>query len=683
MSGSLDRLMWTFFKDGKLPERVMQLANFSSATAGSGLTITRSRTAAMRVYADDNGADLFGTGSVPDIRTGLSRLLITHDQTGGNVRLFGHQGQLKGYNAGWNNEMASGLHGYVELVRASGTLTLGGYGVTSGVSGVVATSGTMTINTNHIVAGVSAISQMRSTGLTQTGSSAGFYCGIYDATNWSTADARALWKYGLLIANSAATTGIYVGTSTTGINIGGTCTTGLTIGTGSTTAIALGTGAVINYNSGNLLLTHSAGALTVSGGRLAVTTMPTVHTASSLSVGVYGTPIVDTTLVDNILFSANFSTATNKTVADTSCMAAYIGVSNTAATTNNKIQGLLVSNSLGYNCFDAYAVQGHTTIGAGGVSTQNANAHITGLSGKVNLGGAVGQGWVTGVLAILEGAGAVTGMCHALSAQIEAGVTAADSVILVGNDGTACPGITFAGSFTNAIEITAASSVGIHMHPFDGYAMYLGDWDASVVGNGWALGQSGHGRSVFISNSDGGVDPTRTITAVHSRFGVTKDYTDTFSTTALIGEYWNNGFDIVATSDNCNMSGVYGYMEVTTGGNAQIGGASGKIIYLAGLESWVELGADVELLATGKACGIKLSNKFKAGWAIGTGHTYAIYAETVDTAGFEYFFGTNHVGNGIEAATSNMGVAATAWALKIDVNGTPGYIPVYDNNTWS
>jgi len=234
------------------------------------------------------------------------------------------------------------------------------------------------------------------------------------------------------------------------------------------------------------------------------------------------------------------------------------------------------------------------------------------------------------------------------------------------------------------LECTDGSiGIGLHMSPFDGYAIYLGEWDCSVVGNGWALGQSGHGRSVFFGNSDGGVDPTRTITAVHSRFGVTKDYTDTFSTTALIGEFYNNGFNIVATSDNCNMSGVYGYIEVATGGNAQIGGASGKVIYLAGLESWVELGADVDLLATGKACGLKLSNNFKAGWAIGTGHTYAIYAETVDTAGFEFFFGTNHVGNGLEADTNSMGVAATAWALKIDVNGATGYIPVYDNSSWT
>jgi len=178
-------------------------------------------------------------------------------------------------------------------------------------------------------------------------------------------------------------------------------------------------------------------------GRLASTYVPADHVTSGLSAGVYGTPLVDATLVDNILFSVNFSTATNKTLGDTSCMAAYIGVRNTAATTNNKLQGLLVSNSTGYNCYDSYAVQGHTAIGSGGVSTQNANAHLTGLSGKVALNGAVGQGWVSGVLAIVEGAGAVTGLCHVIAAQVEATCTdsVVDAILFLGADAIATAAI--------------------------------------------------------------------------------------------------------------------------------------------------------------------------------------------------------------------------------------------------
>jgi len=205
----------------------------------------------------------------------------------------------------------------------------------------------------------------------------------------------------------------------------------------------------------------SAGTVVVAGGAFRLTKNPTAHTASTLSVGLYGTPLVDAALVDNILFSVNFSTATNKTAADSSCMAAYIGVSNTAATTNNKIQGLLVSNSLGYDCYDAYAIQGHLTVGAGGVSTQNANAHIAGVSGKVLLSGAVGQGWATGLLGIIDGTGAVTGLCHAIAGQVEATTTAnaCDAVLYLGADQTVPTAIEFAGTakMTNIFKFNAVA----------------------------------------------------------------------------------------------------------------------------------------------------------------------------------------------------------------------------------
>ena len=217
--------------------------------------------------------------------------------------------------------------------------------------------------------------------------------------------------------------------------------------------------------NGNVALT-SAGVATVQGAvtglsKLTVTTAPVSYLLSSLSAGIYGTPLVDTALIDNIAFSANLSTATNKTAADTSTMAAYIGVSNTGATTNNKLQGLLASCSVGFNCYDAYAVQGHTTIGAGGISTQNANAHLTGVSGKAVLTGAVGQGWVTGVLAIVEGAGAVTGLCHVIAGQLEATATdsVCDALLFLGADAlaTAAIEINDTAHVTNFLKLQAAS----------------------------------------------------------------------------------------------------------------------------------------------------------------------------------------------------------------------------------
>ena len=194
-------------------KRPLYVGAFSSATAGSGIAILRSlKTAAQRVYADDNGAVLWGTGSVPDLRVSLGRFLITADQTGGHVRLFGVQGQIAARNVAWNTEQAAGVLGLMELTRASGTMTFGGYGKSAAVCGTVAATGTITVNTNHILAGLLALSNVRA-GLTQTGKYVGVLVDIYDATNWSDGTARVKFGYGMYIPARAANRGIQLGDS--------------------------------------------------------------------------------------------------------------------------------------------------------------------------------------------------------------------------------------------------------------------------------------------------------------------------------------------------------------------------------------------------------------------------------------------------------------------------------------
>ncbi len=193
---------------------VTHVGEFSSTAAGPGIQLKRTNdTAILRVYADDGGADLFGSGSVPDLRVGLSRMLVTHDQTGGHVRIHGAMGHLKAYNAAWNTEQAAGVYGYLELVRASGTVTFGDYGKSAAVLGCLETSGAITISANHVIAGVAAISKIGAS-LTQTGKTAAFYAATYDTTNWSDSTARTAWGYGLYIPNGAIATGaILVGAS--------------------------------------------------------------------------------------------------------------------------------------------------------------------------------------------------------------------------------------------------------------------------------------------------------------------------------------------------------------------------------------------------------------------------------------------------------------------------------------
>jgi hypothetical protein len=194
---------------------------FASALKGSGVVLTRSgdSTAAHRVYADDGGAVLYGSGSVPDIRASISRVLLTKDNTSGNIRVFGLMGQLKSYDGKWNGEQVGAVYGRLEVVRSAATLTLGGYGVSASGAFTVATSGTITVNTYHILAGVAAISDFRAT-LTQTGVTTAFYAGAYDTTNWSDSTARTTWKYGLYIPAGACMAGIVMGQKSSSAAVG-------------------------------------------------------------------------------------------------------------------------------------------------------------------------------------------------------------------------------------------------------------------------------------------------------------------------------------------------------------------------------------------------------------------------------------------------------------------------------
>ena len=428
------------------------------------------------------------------------------------------------------------------------------------------------------------------------------------------------------------------------------------------------------------------------GGSVAISGLPTTVDLGTLNLGNQTTRLVDTSLLDSLFFQS-VVTACAKTSGGNSTCAGYFSANNTGATTNARLQSVLAHTYLSGACHDAYGVQGHATIVLDSVIANNGN--VVGVSGKITVSSTkTVTGAVSAIMATLDGAGTVTGTHSGI--WVDATVSC-DNGILISSTGTCGSGINLTGTITEGINIASTSTDGIlitgtctngiHMHPFDGYAMYIGEWDCYTdVADGWNLGQTGHGRSVCFTANDGGTDPTRTITAVHSRFCQTKDYSDTFSTTALIGEYYSpNGSNIVATSDNCNMSGVMGYMEIATGGDAKIGGSSGKLIYIAGLESWLELGADVDILATGKACGLKLSNNFKSGWALGTGHTYAIYAETVDTAGFEYVFGTNTMANGFVESCSvvpAVGVQPIA-AMKVEIAGVEGFIQVFSGVDWA
>jgi len=180
--------------------------------------------------------------------------------------------------------------------------------------------------------------------------------------------------------------------------------------------------------TGNTILGDSASDTVTVSGRIISNAMPAGYTTPTLGVGVYGTPVVDTTLIDNIAFTSNMSTGTNKTAADSSSMAAFFGMKNTAATANNKLQSVLASTSVYYNCFDAYGVQGHVAV-KGDASSDGGTGNIVGVSAKVTVdSGKTMTGTVSGLLVTADGAGTVTG---AHSGVWIDNVAATDQAILI------------------------------------------------------------------------------------------------------------------------------------------------------------------------------------------------------------------------------------------------------------
>jgi hypothetical protein len=195
----------------------------------------------------------------------------------------------------------------------------------------------------------------------------------------------------------------------------------------------------------------------VSSAPISITSMSTTYTTPAFNVGKYGAGLVDTASTDNILATIVTQTATNKGGSDRSTMALYVGCSNTAATANNKLQGILASTTVAANCYDAYGIQGHVDVTANASSTSG-TGNICGMSAKATVeSGVTATGTVSGLLVTVDGTGTVTGTHSGVWID---NVAASDQAILISGSnktGINLNGITIsAGSATDDAGIKTA-----------------------------------------------------------------------------------------------------------------------------------------------------------------------------------------------------------------------------------
>ena len=185
----LKTIIYQFQDHLELP---LTVAAFHADTAGSGIALDATTTAAVKVYSDDNGAAI-NPGVM--VRAGEFRHLQT-DVTGNREEeAVGVIGKLVSV-AGVNRHNMCGVMGSYEM---KGTIVVDGQiastdaWVQAGVIGRVGMStGTVTLNQYGVLAGVAAMSNIQAAVTqTYTGNYVGYYAG-----RWGTCDKFEYGMYG-------------------------------------------------------------------------------------------------------------------------------------------------------------------------------------------------------------------------------------------------------------------------------------------------------------------------------------------------------------------------------------------------------------------------------------------------------------------------------------------------------
>ena len=256
----------------------------------------------LEINADTGSTDLTGDTMVGAIR---GRTVVGTTQT--NCSLHGIQGNIDVGTVSFQGNIfavAGVMDCYGATTMGSGAAFYGG-----AANFTIWNENTTTIGAGGVWSGVDVL---QNSGKPTLGSGA-----INPAIHVRSSAAGTAWQYGLYVKASSATTGAYIGTCTTGINIEGTVT--LALGIGSTTALTTATtasptvkvqsnfsGTASAYHFGAFFSSQytaaSTGSLRTVVGQVDLSgTQATASTAQYL-VGVHGRAKVSGTAYNTALF---------------------------------------------------------------------------------------------------------------------------------------------------------------------------------------------------------------------------------------------------------------------------------------------------------------------------------------------------------------------------------------------
>lgn len=181
--GTVTSCAFTAIESGTY-EVTFNVGAFSSVTAGSGIAISSSQTAAARVYADDNGVNI-GTS----VRGILGRFLLTVDASGSSIRAA--MGQLKlATGVDVTTGIYTGVQGYLEL---AGTHSAQAGSTLSCIDASLEIGTALTVDSGGEACGIHVETTGSGT-ITDNGTCAGI---LVDK-----ASGAADWPYGAILKNS-------------------------------------------------------------------------------------------------------------------------------------------------------------------------------------------------------------------------------------------------------------------------------------------------------------------------------------------------------------------------------------------------------------------------------------------------------------------------------------------------
>jgi hypothetical protein len=421
----------------------------------------------------------------------------------------------------------------------------------------------------------------------------------------------------------------------------------------------------------------SAAGVTIDGvvlkdGSVRTTSPPTGLNASAFSIGTYATPVVDANASDAFALTINMSTGVNKTSAGDSCMGAYVRMSNTANGVNTRLQGVLASTAVAFDCFDAYGLQSNMTISAGAVATGN----LTAVSGKVTVSDAVATGVISAGLFTLDGAFNPTASTYGVWIDITNGITA-DAGLIINNNastvvtaisvaGGATTGLLFTGTYTNVIDLTSATLT----EGSDNALFSIGSYGTS--------GSSANAKSVALTTS-----------AFYTPFQINLNSSANPTVETIMQAQY---IKAQTTGDQANMNLIASAVRATVGGNvaqaygiqchlnvsaAAVVGTNANCCagsFKTTITGAVNLNATTNVMlltfenASGSVTGEK--NMMTLDPVAAVNNVFQVYNIANTTYLFEFGAAT-----GCAAGTSKNG--ASTGSIAINIGGTPRYIPFY------